>query len=159
MSAADTPDYRISEWVNGVLEGLEKSGQVGEDILSGCGCRCAERGALIELAESVRESIPEGNPEMRLSEFKTVYSGSAVISGNAQEISLVFPECTCPLVSELATSHPFLCNCTVGFTNRVFRELFGKPVTVDLMRSILKGDSVCEQRIRIRWKGQSRGKY
>lgn len=66
--------------------------------------------------------------------------------GNA--ITLVFESCTCPMVRE-GVRDPYLCHCTVGYTKNLFETLLGRPVRVNLLESILGGDRVCRQEIRV----------
>lgn len=46
--------------------------------------------------------------------------------------------------------NPFFCNCTRGYTKERFESLFGRPVQVKLLASILNGDNICKQAITIK---------
>jgi len=46
-------------------------------------------------------------------------------------------------------SNPYLCNCTVGYSKEIFETLFNSSVKVDLEQSILKGNKICKQVIRV----------
>jgi hypothetical protein len=53
-------------------------------------------------------------------------------------------ECVCPLVRCGAVKdNSVLCNCSVGFAERMFSSVLGKPVQARVTRSILKGDPSC----------------
>ena len=54
--------------------------------------------------------------------------------------------CVCPLVKENTTPGDF-CACTVGWNQYAFSTVLGKPVTVELEESILRGGTRCTHRI------------
>ena len=56
------------------------------------------------------------------------------------------PRCVCPLVKVGRTPGDF-CSCTVGWNQFAFSTVLGKPVTVELEESILRGGSRCIHRI------------
>ena len=64
-------------------------------------------------------------------------------------IYLEYHKCGCPIVISGEIDNPFFCNCTRGYTKERFENLFGKPVKVELIESILKGDKICKQVITI----------
>lgn len=62
------------------------------------------------------------------------------------KITLIFEECTCPMVKE-GVNNSFLCHCTTGYAKEITEALFKKPAEVKLIKSILNGDMVCKQEI------------
>ncbi len=62
----------------------------------------------------------------------------------------VFNECGCPLVrSGLIELHPVQCYCSQGLMETIFSEAAGKPVEVQIRRSIGRGDDVCDFLIKL----------
>ncbi len=55
-----------------------------------------------------------------------------------------FKECGCPLVrSGLVELHPVQCYCSQGMMETIFTAAAGKPASVELRRTIGRGDDVC----------------
>jgi len=75
-------------------------------------------------------------------------TGRWVIEGSS--ITGVFSECGCPLVrSGLIELHPVQCYCSQGLMETIFSRAAGKPVQVEIKRSIGRGDEVCEFSIKL----------
>lgn len=56
------------------------------------------------------------------------------------------PRCGCPLVKISRTPADF-CTCTTGWNQFAFSIVTGKPVTVELEESVLRGSPRCTHRI------------
>ena len=54
--------------------------------------------------------------------------------------------CACPLVKMGRTTAEF-CDCSRGWTQAAFSTVLGKPVTVEIEESVLRGGSRCSFRI------------
>jgi hypothetical protein len=54
--------------------------------------------------------------------------------------------CVCPLV-KVGRTPPEFCTCTCGWNQFAFSTVLGKPVTVELEESVLRGASRCTHRI------------
>lgn len=115
------------------------------DALKACGVACCETSWLYQAALNVRNDSPANVSFDRLfSKFKIQYYNSPRLSMENNKITLVFEECTCPLVKE-GVKNPRLCNCTLGFSQKLFETLFGKEVNVTLENSVLRGNLNCKQ--------------
>ena len=69
--------------------------------------------------------------------------GDWVLEGNI--VRGVFQECGCPLVrSGLVQLHPARCFCSQSMMETIFSEIAGKEVSVEILRTIGRGDAVCE---------------
>jgi predicted hydrocarbon binding protein len=63
----------------------------------------------------------------------------------------VFDECGCPLVrSGLIALHPVQCYCSQGLMEAIFSRVSGKSVTVEINRTIGRGDDACDFLIKLR---------
>lgn len=78
-----------------------------------------------------------------------VYNNSPRLYMENDVIYLKYEECGCGMVKKGGVTNPFLCNCTRGYTKAIFEKLFDRQVDVLLKKSILRGDQICEQEIRI----------
>jgi hypothetical protein len=74
----------------------------------------------------------------------------AVYDEKAGTIRLVdkSSKCACPLVKQGTTPGAF-CDCTLGWQAAVYSRIIGRPVEVELERSILRGDQHCAYLVRI----------
>ena len=50
----------------------------------------------------------------------------------------------CTMVRTDETISPTFCNCGAGWFLQKWEGILGKPVKVQLIRSVLKGDDLCE---------------
>lgn len=56
----------------------------------------------------------------------------------------IFRECGCPLVSSgLIELHPVQCYCSQGMMESIFSAVAGRPVSVEIIQTIGRGDEVC----------------
>lgn len=55
--------------------------------------------------------------------------------------------CDCALVREGYITSAVLCNCTKGFHETVWSEVFDCPVEVELIETFLRGGDCCSQKI------------
>jgi len=56
--------------------------------------------------------------------------------------------CACPLAKAGRTPADF-CRCSTGWNELAFSTVVGKPVKVELVESVLRGDPRCSFRIKI----------
>ncbi len=136
-------------WINSVVTRLSSSGEEGIRVLESCGRDCGLSHDLVSQAQQIRDEVEDKNDTERLfSLYKSkVYNNSPRLYKEGNTIYLEYHKCGCPLVAEGKIGDPFFCNCTRGYTKVRFETLFGMPVHVDLLESILKGDPICKQAI------------
>ncbi len=141
---------RITNWINNILTEVSKlEANKGIEMLNACGKSCCENSDLLKAAIKTKaEFTSDTHSDAIFNIFKENYYNSPLLSKKANTIRLIFEECTCPMVKE-GVSNAFLCNCTMGYSKQIFEALFGKPVTVELEESILRGDTYCKQIITI----------
>lgn len=114
-----------------------------------CGAACAEISDLyLGAIETRNDFARDKDPDKRFAAFKRNYYNRPDFIKKGRQITVIFKKCTCPLVKE-GVHDPFLCNCTIGFTKKIFESLFEKPVAVELKTSILRGDNVCRQEVEL----------
>lgn len=139
-----------TRWIESTLQELSKlSDNSASTIMNTCGKNCCEASVLYQNALTIRESYSsETSADVILQAFKAKYPDTDALPKEGNRITLVFSECTCPLVKNGVTN-PFICNCTTAFSKHFFETLLGKKVEVTLEESILRGDSQCKQYITI----------
>ena len=142
---------RTAKWINIILKEVSKlDANKGVQILNVCGKECSEASTLLEGAMKIRNEYGNNaDNETLFQAFKQQYYNTPKFTKNGNKINLIFEECTCPMVRKGVTN-PYLCNCTVGYSSKIFETLFDRPVKIELLKSILNGDKICEQEISVK---------
>ncbi len=140
------PIDKNRSWTAGLHEGIDKLDQnLKYAIMKPAGKACASD--LMLLCEkylgkkiATLEDLTAGWNMVR---DKRGLAGRWKFEGNA--IRGVFGECGCPLVrSGLIELHPVQCYCSQGMMETMFSQVSKKAATVEIKRSIGRGDDVCE---------------
>ena len=141
---------RTTQWINVILQELSKrDDNRGIELLHVCGGECAKTSILLKGAVKIRNESGKNDDLDKIFEaFKLQYYNTSRLMKEGNKIILVFQDCTCPLV-KAGVRHSYLCNCTLGYTRKIFETLFDRTIKVDLEQSILKGDKICKQVITI----------
>lgn len=141
---------RVTQWINVILHEVSKlDDNKGIELLHVCGGECSKTSLLLEGAFNIRnKNIKDEDLNKLFEAFKTQYYNTSRLTKEGNEIILIFEECTCPMVKD-GVNNSYLCNCTMGYTKKIFETLFGRSVKVKLLKSILKGDSICKQKITV----------
>ena len=141
---------QVTNWINCVLSELsDLNDNKGIEILNKCGNNCCEMSDLYNGAIDTRtQNLTEEDTDKLFNDFKSRYYNSDNFTKNKDCITLILEKCTCSLVKN-GVSNSYLCNCTIGYSKKLFETLFDKKVKIDLEKSILRGDSICKQTIKI----------
>ena len=141
---------RVTHWINVILHEVSKlDDNKGIELLHACGGECSKTSLILEGALKIRnEFIGDEDPDQLFEAFKIQFYNTSRLMKEGNIITLIFEACTCPMVKE-GVRNPYLCNCTVGYTKKIFEALFNRTVEVDLEQSILQGNKICKQLIRI----------
>jgi predicted hydrocarbon binding protein len=140
------PINKNLRWMAGLHASLD---QLDEDVkaavMKRAGVSCAAD--LYQLCENFLgkkvETIDDLTMAWNLVRAHRALKGQWEFAGNF--IRGIFYECGCPLVSSgLIKLHPVQCYCSLGMMETIFSRVAQKPVQVDLVRSIGRGDTACE---------------
>jgi predicted hydrocarbon binding protein len=140
------PKKKMRDWMaklHQTIGSLDEEFQ--RSLVKPCGERCAND--LLQIIEK--------HTEKKIESVKDLVSGwnslrkSRKLNGGWQYgdllIKATFYECGCPLVhSGLLKLHPVQCYCSESMLKEIFSRVAKKPVTVEINRSIGRGDNVCE---------------
>ena len=120
-------------------------------ILEKYGRKCGRSHDLAGQAKKIRDQAADkNNLDLLFSLYKEkAYNNSPRLYKKGAVIHLEYHQCGCSLVKAGKINNPFFCHCTRGYTKEKFEALFDKPVQVDLLESILRGDKICKQAITI----------
>ncbi len=143
-----------TKWINTILSQLrELKGSQTTMVLENCGRECLKSSSsFYKRIQKLRNDIEDkNNIEIIFSTYKEeIYKNSPTLYKENGDIYLEYQKCGCGMVTDGGVTDPFLCNCTVGYTKQIFETLFGRPVTVKLLKAILNGDSICKQKITVK---------
>lgn len=140
------PINKNKSWIAGLHESID---QLDEDlklaIMKPAGMRCVED--ILSLCEEYLgrpiNTIEDLVAGWNILRDKRNLIGKWKIEGDL--IRGVFGECGCPLIrSGLIELHPVQCYCSQGMMEDIYSKVAKKEVSVDIKRSIGKGDNVCE---------------
>jgi len=110
---------------------------------------CSHFKNLLHEAEKVKFIVNDNNDtDSLLKLFRRKIQSSSLLYKIGEKIYWEHYECVC-----LSVKDPFLeienCSCANDCIKNVFETLFSRPVEVELIKSILKGDGICQQLITI----------
>jgi len=58
--------------------------------------------------------------------------------------------CVCPMVNQAeGIGSAIMCNCSEGFAEKMFSEVFEKPVKAEVISSVLRGNASCKYKITV----------
>ena len=99
--------------------------------------------SLIKRAQALKNES-KGLDEF-LDKFSQILPG---LQRDGDNIYLEFSEgCSCPIVRIYNIEFPpTWCHCNTGW-KELFESVLGRPIEVDLEKSVLQGDDVCEVRV------------
>ncbi len=86
-----------------------------------------------------------GDPEGFLEDMRKRWPVAIQHDREKGTVDLAFPpadDCFCPLLSK-ATSPQLACNCSIGWQKQAFETAFGRPVSVTIAESVLRGGTRC----------------
>ncbi|MCP4552932.1 MAG: hypothetical protein GY834_13025 [Bacteroidetes bacterium] len=142
-----------TKWINTVLHQMSKIEEIQAiTALENCGRECLKSSDSFREIEKLRDEIKDkDNIDLLFDTYKEkIYKNSPCLYKDDTNIYLEYQNCGCGMVTNGGVIDSFLCNCTVGYTKQIFETLFGKPVNVQLLKSILNGDSICKQKISLK---------
>jgi len=139
------------QWINVVLSEIsDLEEETGRHIIEQCGRACAQSHGLPEEAQKIRSEIENTNDlDLLFTTYKEKAYNTPRLYTEEGVIYLEYHECGCPLVKSGHINNPFFCHCTRGYTKERFETLFGQPVRVELLQSMLQGDPICQQAIHV----------
>ena len=145
-------DNKAIQWISVALSEISLlEDKKGIKILEKCGRECAKSHGFLDKAKKIRNEVDDkNNIGLLFTRFKErINDNSLRLYKEGNVMYLEFHECSCPIVNIGKINNPFFCNCTRGYTKERFEALFDKPVHVDIIESILRGNKICKQAITI----------
>jgi hypothetical protein len=137
-----------AEWWKDVIIRMEN--EIGtertKEILNICGRKCCGQGH----RKTVRKKFEESNS---IEEFLDKISIKDVTYKLVDKNTIVaeYQRCFCGQVKGITTTFPNMtyCQCGTEFNRQYFSSAFGKPVKVELIKSVISGSDCCKYCIHI----------
>jgi hypothetical protein len=145
-AAAQTEDEAMwqrffERWITSLMENLEEHLEPGElnGLMEDCGRDCARRSPVHKLAESCVGEVD------KLVDGLAKFVGTENCYREGDTVHLKYPKCYCELVDRGPERLPdSYCLCSRGWVVEMFGAAAGKPVGVEILKSVKRGDPHCE---------------
>lgn len=116
-------------------------------IMQACGRQCIGASALDKARKLANTAA---DLDDLLEKLNQVHLGGGHLQREGDVIHAMYDHCYCGSVNK--TKEPFsptYCHCSYGWYRQLFEMLLEKPVTVELVSSIIQGDESCRFKIMI----------
>lgn len=144
--AQATDSGRVFEWAKNLCAFLEENYDDEKIRTIRMDCACGPVPGDNAQLRSLYEK--ETDPRVFVEETNKLNAGFS-LEYDGEAYYLIYPECYCPCVN--SNPEPVSrtwCYCTVGYSRRMFEEIFGTEVEAELVNSIKTGAENCRIRIR-----------
>ena len=114
-------------------------------IMQACGRQCIGASALDKARKLAKTAA---DLDDLLEKLNQAHLGGGHLRREGDVIHAAYDRCYCGSVSK--TKEPFsatYCHCSCGWFRQLFETLLEKPVTVELVSSIIQGDASCRFKI------------
>lgn len=141
---ADVKDQSDEVWVNTSMHCLETTFDAPTTKEIRMACQCGY--GMDEKIALVKELLAtSSSPEEFANNDKAKAAGLLYQNG---AIHLRFDFCPCPMLANVKKlNSKTWCQCTTGYSKKLFETAFGCPVNVELLKSIKSGDDCCLMKI------------
>jgi len=134
----------FSWWLNTFIGGIDEKlgGKDRETVFEQCGKVCFQSCNITDAISDIKKKTNSTGELLAELNKAGIGGGNLKIEGDA--VSGVYEKCYCPYRNALGESiSPEFCNCTRGWAKSLLELILDKPVEVELVQSIGKGDPVC----------------
>ena len=136
---------RMERWITCLIDALNEhiDEKTRAKILEQCGRQCQSQN-FVKKARSIYKRSK--NIDEFLNEFGKVYKN---LHKERDNVYIIYPKCYCSFVNKIPPEKlsSTYCNCSRGWVKELFEGALGRPVEVDMEKSIVNGDDQCKFRI------------
>ena len=131
---------RQAQYINNFLNFAEANNIPTQNIMRKCGGNCLTKD-IIELARNIYDKSSS------IDDFLAGMNESGIGGGNLHmengKIMASYKNCYCDIPYEVQKINPSYCQCSAGWFQHLFTEVFGKPVSVHIVDTITNGAKEC----------------
>jgi len=143
---------RLKNWLCALFEEFDSNAENDfvEMVLEKCGSNCAKTCGVEGIAAKAKSEVQDINNLDEVVRAVQKYFGgkfTAIKNGFITEFGK--GKCVCPMVSQQYINSKSLCSCTKGFNEKVWSVFFERPVSVEIISSVLRGGDECRLKIEI----------
>lgn len=128
-------------WIRHLVDSMDKhlDEETKIEVMESCGRACARSGPV----RAAREC--QGDLDRWLARLRIWHGGEENVQQEGDVVRLICTECLCPAAKDIpeALSDTY-CYCSLGWMKETFGAVMGKPVGVELLRSIKRRAEKCE---------------
>jgi len=133
---------RTEKWIVDLINGLDNNvdKKTIAKILEQCGRQCQSQ-SFVKKAKAIYEKSK--NRDDFLNKLGQVYKH---LRREGNKVYIAYPKCYCPQVNKIPKGKlsGTYCNCSRGWAKALFEGATGKPVEVNMKKSIINGDDQCK---------------
>jgi hypothetical protein len=133
-------------WIETLMKNMEENvdPETRARLMNACGRDCARRSSLHRTAESCRGDVPAFAAKV------AALVGGDFIRIEGDIVHWGYPRCYCEMVDEGPERLPATyCLCSAGWVQEMFETVTGRPMRVELVRSIKAGAPDCRFIVRL----------
>lgn len=136
-------------WIEDLLGEIKKNPtEENIKLIEACGKACAYHKDRVKLMEKLHKETTNCKTTSDYANFlKERLMLNVKEADDGIELHLGNKECPCELSSEIKNNSDALCYCTIGQNKLLWSTLFGKPVDIEIVESILRGGNDCVLKI------------
>lgn len=129
-----------AQYINKLLNFAETNEISIQDTMRKCGGSCLTKN-VIELAKEIYKK------SSTIDEFLSGMNERGIGGGNLhienKKIIAIYKNCYCDIPYETKKLNPSYCQCSAGWFQHLFSEVFGKSVSVHIIDTITNGAKQC----------------
>lgn len=131
---------RQAQYINELLNFAEANEIPMQDTMRKCGGNCLTKD-VIELAKKIYEK--SSTIDEFLSGLNEIGIGGGNLCMENKKIIAIYKNCYCDIPYKTKKLSPSYCQCSAGWFQYLFSEVFGKSISVHIIDTITNGAKEC----------------
>ena len=131
---------RQAQYISKLLNYAEKNNLPMQNVMRKCGGNCLTQ-EVIELTKNIYKK--SSTIEDFLIELNNIGIGGRNLHIENGKIIAIYKSCYCDIPYEVEKINPSYCQCSAGWFEHLFSEVFGGAVTVKVIDTITNGAKEC----------------
>ncbi len=131
---------RQAQYINDLLDYAEAHNIFMQNVMQKCGGCCLEK-EVVETAKGIYSKA--ANIEQFLTELNDSGIGGENLHIENGRIIAVYKNCYCDIPYEVKNLNPSYCQCSAGWFQHLFSQVFEKSVSVKIIDTITNGADEC----------------
>ncbi len=128
-------------WIKHLMDSIDE--HLDEEtrivLMESCGRACARSGPVHVAREC------QGDLGRWMATLRKWHGGEEYVQQDGNAVRLICTECLCPVAKDIVDGlSDTYCTCSLGWMKETFGAVMGKPVSVELIQSIVRGAERCE---------------